>query len=203
MIGYASATGTKRNLTALRDAGWGLLVSASGHDGPQGFERYALDNGAWSAFLNQTPWDRGRFEQMCARYGNGAAWVVVPDVVADARATLERAAFWLPRLDHVAARRLIAVQDGMVPDDVRAWLGQHVGLFVGGSTAWKLKTMPVWGELASEAGCYLHVGRVNTARRIAYCAAVGADSFDGTSATRYSKNLPRLDVARRQGTFKW
>ena len=54
MIGYASRTGTKRNLAALRDAGWRLLVSAAGRCEPlRGHAAsfaYALDNGAWSAF---------------------------------------------------------------------------------------------------------------------------------------------------------
>lgn len=49
------------------------------------------------------------------------------------------------------------------------------------------------GQLA-----WCHVARVNTARRIAACAAVGATSFDGTSATRYAKTLPLLDAAKRQ-----
>ena len=41
-------------------------------------------------------------------------------------------------------------------------------------------------------------GRVNTQRRIRLCAAAGADSFDGTSASRYAVTLPGLDSARRQ-----
>jgi hypothetical protein len=45
MAGYASRTGTRRNLAALRDAGWRLLVSAEAELRTEGM-RYALDNGA-------------------------------------------------------------------------------------------------------------------------------------------------------------
>lgn len=45
MIGYASRTGTRRNLDALRAAGWRLMVSARGALRTEGFP-YALDNGA-------------------------------------------------------------------------------------------------------------------------------------------------------------
>ena len=50
-------------------------------------------------------------------------------------------------------------------------LGARVGIFVGGSTPFKLETMPAWGELAREIGCWLHVGRVNSGRRIRDCHA--------------------------------
>jgi predicted ABC-type ATPase len=36
---------------------------------------------------------------------------------------------------------------------------------------------------------------VNSAKRIKLCSAAGAHSIDGTSATRFSKTLPRLDAA--------
>lgn len=49
MIAYASRTGTRRNLAAIREAGWRLLVSAASCLRNEGFP-YALDNGAWSAY---------------------------------------------------------------------------------------------------------------------------------------------------------
>ncbi|MFV3332929.1 hypothetical protein ACNFIA_18455 [Pseudomonas sp. NY15437] len=90
---------------------------------------------------------------------------------------------------------LIAVQDGVEPDDVREFLSPSCGLFLGGSTDWKLKTCNAWGVLARRRNCHFHVGRVNSAKRIKLCSAAGAHSIDGTSATRFSKTLPRLDAA--------
>ncbi|MDG9857934.1 hypothetical protein N5C93_29635 [Pseudomonas nitroreducens] len=83
----------------------------------------------------------------------------------------------------------------MTPDDVRDLLSPAVGIFLGGSTEWKLQTMEAWGVLARRRNCYFHVGRVNSARRIAMCSAAGASSFDGTSVTRFANTLPRLDAA--------
>jgi hypothetical protein len=74
----------------------------------------------------------------------------------------------------------------------------HVGIFLGGSTDWKLATMRQWGEFAAEHDCYFHVGRVNTGRRFRLAHQAGADSVDGSSASRYSKELPMLDFAARQ-----
>jgi len=52
--------------------------------------------------------------------------------------------------------------------------------------------------VAAERRRYFHVGRVNTARRIRLCAEAGADSFDGTSVSRYAQTLPLLESARQQ-----
>lgn len=45
--GYASRTGTRRNLAVLRAAGWRLLVAAQGVHRSEGF-RYMLDNSAYT-----------------------------------------------------------------------------------------------------------------------------------------------------------
>jgi hypothetical protein len=56
--------------------------------------------------------------------------------------------------------------------------------------------MEMWGTLARQRRAY--VGRVNTARRIHLCRAVGADSFDGLSVSRFAANLLTLGNARQQ-----
>lgn len=47
---YASRTGTKTTLANMRRMGWSILVSAAGVLRTEGFDNWALDNGAWSAF---------------------------------------------------------------------------------------------------------------------------------------------------------
>jgi len=130
--------------------------------------------------------------------GPGADWSVLPDIVAGGLASLELSLSWMRRVLDETPRALLAVQDGMVAGDVRPFLGPRVGLFVGGSTSWKLQTLHTWGALGHELGCWVHVGRVNTCRRIHLCASAGATSFDGTSASRYAKTIRPLDAARRQ-----
>lgn len=197
MIAYASRTGTRRNLAALREAGWRLLVSAAGVQRHEGF-LYALDNGAWSAYTQGRPFDVPLFEKALAKLGAGADWTVLPDIVAGGARSLELSLQWMRRVLDSSPRGMIAVQDGMAPTDVEPFIGPRVGVFVGGSTNWKLRTMSQWAELARRLGAWCHVARVNTARRISACITAGADSFDGSSASRFVKTLPLLDNARRQ-----
>ena len=197
MISYASRTGTRRNLDAMRAAGWRLLVSAAGVLRHEGFP-YALDNGAWSAFTQGRPFDEGAFTRALRQMGPDADWTVIPDIVAGGLASLDMSLRWMRVVLDETQRGMIAVQDGMSPADVSGFLGARVGLFVGGSTAWKLSTMRQWADLANERGAWCHVGRVNSARRIGMCIASGAHSFDGTSATKFAVTIPKLTHARDQ-----
>lgn len=203
MIPYASRTGTRQNLEAMRANGWGLLVSAKGVLRTEGFEKVMLDNGAWSAFTQGQPFDELAFGKAFDLIGEKASMVVVPDIVAGGLHSLEFSLKWLQRLEGYPGIRLLAVQDGMVPDDVRSLLSPGVGIFVGGSTSWKIQTCHSWGLLARRRNCHLHVGRVNSAKRILLCsAAAGAHSIDGTSASMYSKTVAPLTAAVNYGEIQ-
>lgn len=197
IVPYASRTGTKRNLDALRDAGWHLLVSATGRLNHEGFP-FGLDNGAWTAFQQGGGFDERAFWKALVKFGKLAEWVVVPDIVAAGLASLEFSLEWMERVQDQTDLVLLPVQDGMTTEDVRDLLGPRVGIFVGGSTEWKEATLGAWATLARERGVWCHVARVNSIRRINLCQAAGVTSFDGTSASRFAKSLPRLDAARRQ-----
>jgi hypothetical protein len=203
VIAYASRTGTRVNLAGLRARGWRLLVSATGAHRTEGFA-YALDNGEWTVHQKKAKkWADPRsvvraFIRLVIALGAGADWIAAPDVVQGGLASLAKSRKWLPWLLKHTRRVLIPVQDGMSVDDVRPHLSHRVGVFVGGSTTWKEQTMGAWAHLARETGSWCHVGRVNTARRIAICAAAGADSFDGTCASRFLKQQPLLQRARVQ-----
>lgn len=189
---YASRTGTKTTLANMRNMNWSILISAAGVLNTQGFENWALDNGAWSAFQQQTPFDEDAFSRAIDKVGEGCDWYVLPDIVAGGMASLELSLKWLDRLRDLPERALIAVQDGITVEDVRDYLGPMVGLFIGGSTAWKLATLDAWGALARRKGCYLHVGRVNSLKRINACAQIGANSFDGTSIISFPDSITML-----------
>lgn len=201
---YASRTGTRRNIAALSAAGWGWMVGPLDMGGPiLGGMSWALDNGAWPAFQQGKPWSEELFLRALDRYGAGADFIVVPDVVANREASLARTREWLPRLlaraDLDGVRLLIAVQDGMTFDDIEPLLTDpRIGIFIGGSTDWKEAAIIPWGIWAKAHGLYVHCGRVNTARRMALCAAGGIDSVDGTSATKFAKTLPLLSRASKQ-----
>jgi hypothetical protein len=204
LIAYASRTGTIRNVTALQDAGWRWIVGPLDHGRSLFGMRYALDNGAWPAFSQGIEWSAEAFEDALEEFGPAADFIVVPDVVADAAASLELTREWLPRMlkrpDLAGVPLLIAVQDGMTQAEIGGILelDRRLGIFIGGSTEWKVPAIIPWARWAKDLGRYVHVGRVNTARRIRLCAAGGADSFDGTSATRWAKSITMLDQARLQ-----
>jgi len=201
MVAYASRTGTRRNLAALRAAGWRLMMSARGPLRTEGF-RYALDNGAWTSFQRGEPFHAAAFERALARLGAGADFIVLPDIVMGGLASLRFSRCWLEKLRHRRSLRdktlLIAVQNGMRPRHLHRIVSGRVGIFVGGDTAWKLATMRLWARLAHTRGAICHVGRVNSVRRIRLCAAAGVDSFDGSGVSRFALALPPLDAARRQ-----
>lgn len=198
MIGYASNTGTRRNLQALRDHGWRILLTPD-NPTPRAGLRHGIDNGAWGAFQQKRPFDSQAFKDLVEHSGASADFVIVPDIVAGGLESLMFSVSWLPKLK-VLLNLLLPVQDGMnveaVSQVLHAW--PSLGIFLGGSTEWKLKTMYGWGMVAAALNRHYHVGRVNTMRRIRLCAESGADSFDGTSATMYSCNLPMLESSRRQ-----
>lgn len=196
MIAYASRTGTKRQLRLLAAHGWRLLVSARGVLRTEGF-RYALDNGAWTAFQRGEPFDESAFMRAVDLLGTGADWIVVPDIVNGGLASLEYSLSWLDRL-RGAGPLLIAVQDGMAPGDVRGLLGTSVGIAIGGSTEWKEQTASLWTRTAHAHGAVCHMLRVNTQRRYHLADGAGVDSFDGSGVSRFADHIRIMQNARAQ-----
>jgi len=208
VICYASHTGTRRNLDALRAAGWRLMVSARGRLRHEGF-RYALDNGAWTAAQEFEKGKRSSpvlclksFEAAVDAMGADADFIIVPDIVMGGVRSWLLTRFWLRRLRRdprlKAVRLMIAVQDGMSFEMVRPYLSARVGVFVGGGTDWKLKTMAGWSRVAHEQGAQCHVGRVNTGLRVRLCDIAGVDSFDGSGPSRFVAALAPMEKAMDQ-----
>jgi hypothetical protein len=90
---------------------------------------------------------------------------------------------------------LLAVQDGMTEPDIAPFVGPSVGVFLGGSTPWKISHMERWGTFCRSRAVYYHVARVNTARRVHQATAAGCDSMDGSSGTRFAVTIPFLQAA--------
>jgi hypothetical protein len=196
MMAYAATVGRGRNRDALVSAGWGFMCQpdwVQSHGQP-----YALDNGAYAAFLRGERLNESAFYRAVDRFGEHADFVVLPDIVCGGPASLELSLSALEKLADLPAGKLIAVQNGFTWDDVKAFVSADVGIFVGGDTDWKINTLSYWGEHCAQAGVYMHVGRVNSVKRLRICAAAGAHSFDGSGVSRFSSELPRIDFHRRQ-----
>lgn len=195
---YAVRPTNARALAACRKHGFGALLSPISVSGtgrvvemdhivdPKGLP-HVLDNGAWSLHKGSIAGhDFAPFLRLLRRLGATARWAVLPDIVGGGRRSLELSLRWLARVADEVAQVLIPVQDGMEPADVQPWLGYSVGIFVGGSTAWKWQRLHDWAALALERRCTLHVGRVNGLRRATLCRDVGAQSCDGLTVSRFS-----------------
>lgn len=195
---YCSLSGRGPNLNAILAAGWGILIAPSAFKKnvlPPAGTRICVDNGAWTAFQSGQEWDAQGFVRMAHAICGDAEFVIAPDVVGQREASLARTREWLPWCAKQCRRVLVAAQDGMEARDVAPFLSERVGIFVGGSTEWKLDTLAMWAGLARSKGAYCHVGRVNTIRRINRCSATGVDSCDGTSAIKFPSTLKKLNRA--------
>lgn len=200
MIAYASRTGTRRNLTALRAAGWRLMLSPTGTLRTEGFH-YALDNGAWTAFAQKTEWNEDRFIDALTRFGAAADFVIAPDIVCGGVESLALSKTWINGCLTECQRVAVAVQNGMTEDEIAPLLSESVGVFVGGDDAWKESTIHRWCALARLHGSWCHVGRVNTQRRLRLCQMGGADSFDGSGPSRFELCLQRMERGLAQSSM--
>jgi len=160
----------------------GHLYSPGGQKGPFSWLPYAIDNGAYPAFSKGRPWDEAAFTELLAwaqeaRDFRGKAqpplWVVVPDVVADKCATLDRWQEWAPKVSAYGYPLAFAAQDGMTPGDVPP---EADVVFMGGTRDWKWANLEVWCEQCPR----VHVGRVNTYGQLRRCSDAGVESVDGT-----------------------
>jgi hypothetical protein len=158
------------------------------HDWPA----WAADNGAFNAktYVGDDRWFA--WLESKAEHAPTCLFATAPDVVGDAQATLDRSLPWLPKIRALGYRAALVAQDGLEHLDV-PWDAFDV-LFIGGTDAFKLG--PAAALLAAQAkqrGKQVHMGRVNSHKRIRYADHIGADTADGTFlAFGPDQNLPRM-----------
>lgn len=178
MVMVANRSGVEVGYLAGRYPGLiGHLYSPGGQRGPYPFLPYALDNGAWPAFKNGREWEEDRWRRLlrwAALSGQRPLWVLVPDVVGQRDATIERWSRFAPEVTAFGWRPAFALQDGMTFEDVPT---RDCVLFVGGGDVWKENAIRPW---AAEFPGRIHVGRVNTWRRLWKCFEAGVTSVDGS-----------------------
>jgi hypothetical protein len=125
-------------------------------------------------------------------HADRCAFATAPDVVADAEMTLIRSEPFLPVIRALGYHAAFVAQDGLENLAV-PWDSFDV-LFIGGSTGWKLG--PQAARIASEAlkrGKHVHMGRVNSLKRLRYAQSIGCTSADGTYVVYGPEvNLPTL-----------
>jgi hypothetical protein len=155
-------------------------------------DEFAIDNGAFAGFRQD------KFLGILARereVKHLCRFVVVPDVVADARRTLEVFDHWKYSL--TGWPLAFAAQDGIENLPI-PW--KHItAVFIGGTTEFKVGDKAKAVIRAAQAmGKYVHVGRVNTPGRFEYFDSLGVDSIDGTGLSRYTHMRERIWKAYNQ-----
>lgn len=172
---------------------WRWMIStASPNFGPRKHREiinrgFALDNGAYADFINSRPFQKDKFLALLECLGEFADFVVIPDSVGERRETIELARAWIPKLKKYSLA--FVAQDGMMGNDVFEFINCIDYVFIGGTTDWKLSMLKHWGEFCRENNLKMHVGRVNSIKRVKLCMDAGAFSFDGSGFARFKRTL--------------
>lgn len=116
-----------------------------------------------------------------------------PDVVGDAVASLPEALPWLAPVRALGIPVAFVAQDGCAGPDLIPW-GRFDVLFLGGTDEFKLgREGALVARLGVLRGVPVHMGRVNSRKRLKYAIEMHCATVDGTYlAFGPEKNLARL-----------
>lgn len=206
---YVGQTRGRKTIAALEQLGFGECVQRG--EGAARRHPWFLDNGAFRDFKAGTEFDAEAYEATFARHADSPApdFIVLPDIVEGGSESLAFSISWDQRVRELSLETwgtvpaiYIAVQDGMSSRDIDTAIAFGDGIFIGGSTEWKLAAAPgiigrAHGELPQidddgslEGRTPVHIGRVGSGRRIVWARLLGADSIDSC--------LPLMTVKKRE-----
>ena len=157
---------------------------------------YAIDNGAYAYYLKGVEFNDKAFIKLLDRYAEKADWIVIPDVIGDCEETIRMFGIWIGRLLKYNRPLLFVAQDGCEDSGYKSGINYPtiegftsigIGIFIGGSTEWKIKHGGYISEICERNNVVCHVGRVNSARRVRICNNWGASSFDGSGMSRFTR----------------
>lgn len=186
MIYYGNPS-TEAIRSAMTDGLLGCIITQRQGNTPEPGWDVIADNGCFS-----DRWTREGWESWLPTVDRPSTrFAVVPDVVGDHRATLERWLEFSPWVRSLGFQPAFVLQDGCTESEVPR---DAEFLFIGGSTEWKLS--PCARDITMSAvaeGRWVHMGRVNSLKRLRIAASWGVSSVDGTYLTfGPDVNLPTL-----------
>lgn len=148
---------------------------------------YGLDNGCFGGELDRKTWDRLLEE---ANF-DAPIFACLPDVVGDARRTVELFRYFTRYTNGIP--RALVLQNGIEHVDI-PW-DDVAAVFIGGDDAFKISPVAIRiAKVAKMLGKWVHVGRVNTARRLGNWRELG-DSCDGSGMSRFDHMLEDVLLA--------
>lgn len=205
MLLVSGATATVSRHLAQGERYLGELMRPGNGNVPTPRTTWAIDNGAYTGF------DAAEFCKTLERLQEfdreHCRWCAAPDVVGDSQATGVLFRQWEPKIRRYGYPVALVAQDGIKVRDV-PW-DSIDALFIGGGTDWKEGPDAARvGRAALERGKRLHMGRVNTIRRMRIARCIGCDSIDGGCFSEYpDEKIPwALDVLAHlnaQGPMPW
>lgn len=140
---------------------------------------WCMDNGIFSGRFNEANFWR-KLDVM-RPYHDTCLFIVAPDVVGNAIATMNAFRYWGPRIKALGWPAAFVAQDGQ---ELFPFPPEYDALFIGGGTGWKMSEAALdCIRRAQVDGKWVHVGRVNSQKRIAHFQLAGVDSVDGTAIT--------------------
>lgn len=183
LITYISGVSNPRLIEVAKEHGIGILLTPdTAFAGPK-YERvldsyplWAADNGCFN-HPNRTPVELLTWLERLPR--RDALFFPAPDVVGNAQLTIERSLPVLPQIRELGFKAAFVAQNG-IENTVIPW-DEFDCLFIGGDTEFKLSEQS--RELVTEAkdrNKWVHMGRVNSYRRLKLADDWGCDSADGT-----------------------
>jgi len=202
---YQGNGNSRKDRAYCRENGIGMMVSPGGCTTPQNFGYYAVDNGAYSCFVNGREWDGDDYERYLSKMLSKGTpdFIVTPDKVAQGLDSFLFSIVWNKRLReaHPSIKQYLAVQDGMTPENVERGISIWDGIFVGGSLEWKYRTAEAWVVFAHQHGKPCHIGRVGTWDKIVWAMRIGADSID-SSSWALNNSWHHIEGARAQALLE-
>lgn len=154
-----------------------MLSFNANHTINRGHSLFAADNGCFAQADKYS--DDGFIAWLGTLEKEHCLFASAPDVVGNAELTRERSLPMLSRIRKCGFKAAYIIQDG---EKIRSIPWDHLdAIFIGGSTEYKLSVEAA--EIAKKAkklNKWLHMGRVNSFKRIRYAKAIGCDSVDGT-----------------------
>lgn len=157
---------------------------------------WAADTGC---FRHPEAFDSTRYFTWLAKFPQSTCcFATAPDRFADWRMTIELAMPVLHELRARGFRAALVAQDGLTAPNT-PWEACDA-LFLGGTTQWKEGAEAhVLAKEATAHGKWLHMGRVNSLRRMQLARDWGCNSVDGTYLA-FGRNTNRRNVER---WLKW
>lgn len=167
---------------------------------------WAADNDAFSGF---NPDRYRRMLDAIVKAKGNPMFVTVPDVVCNHPRTLDLWYEWSAEIRQRGLPAAFVLQNGC-EDHWHYWHAGHAeefpfetvdAFFIGGDTEFKFSE-PV-REIVSAAnlhGKWVHMGRVNSIKRMTYAKNIGCDSCDGSGMARFPSTvlLPMVRSLQRQ-----